>query len=675
MSSSKSNWLVELCMNIKNMLDNDNFNYTSSHNYNGLISKVISDVMIEDNSYNSEEYESGSIFSNYTDEKSLVLNILEIMFKSSGKYSELNPFEPQDKIYIENYLNKISTELDKSKRNMLPVIQNSSQYMPNSSIVVSNHGDSYQKKMIKVNEKKIDNFGIILQQNQQIAIGEGNLHQNIVNAKNRIIGIHKQTMALLTSRGLNVWKISTNKLSYIQNAFAKEQKVSKNELNDITTDALGFNIDIYDSTDDVMIIEANYLIIALLPTVRKDIFNPWSNFEFPLIANSLCDRNKFEYTELLQKRVVPSYINQLEQEISNLRMKLPYSEQFYQQISNQITDKEYELQQLRDSLVVSEESFIANLLKHIFQNNEEFSFFMVWLSNFFWTLNKSNMAVVLIGDKETTDTLVNSIIKPIFARNKKYISTIDDKSLKDSDDDELLTDKIFYRVDNLNSKTDIRRVSKLLRTIVRPNSIQPTQAWDNDEQYIYGELLVTSEKESPYSYLKNIFGSCTVLKIRSMDTILNKLYMEYSEFDKRIDDDLPNFVNMLVQYGQNNNSLAVLHTDEKSYLHTMKNGLLVTPALDIKINKFLEDVRGKKLEQFEAIRLYDEEMYQELSDNFDENMIAQSMHSTYFNVINGEEIISHNGEFLNVLKLKAKMYMETPNDKSKANGKKRYQIF
>jgi len=160
-----------------------------------------------------------------------------------------------------------------------------------------------------------------------------------------------------------------------------------------------------------------------------------------------------------------------------------------------------------------------------------------------------------------------------------------------------------------------------------------------------------------------------------MITILEKLNIEYSQFDKSIADDLPNFVNRLVQYAQNNNLPVVLHTDEKSYLHTMKNGLLLTPALDVKIDKFIGDVRGKKLEQFEAIRLHDEEMYEELLANFNDDMIAQSMQSTYFNIINSEELISHNGEFLNVLQTKSKMYMETPNDKSKANGKKRYKIF
>ena len=128
------------------------------------------------------------------------------------------------------------------------------------------------------------------------------MYQNNVNEKNTIINMHNQTMALLNSKGLYVWKVSSTKLYYRPKAFEREQKVSKTELSDIATDAVGFYVNIYDSTGDVMVIDANYLITALLPTVRKDSFNPFSNFEFPLIANNLRDRNTFEYTELLNKR-------------------------------------------------------------------------------------------------------------------------------------------------------------------------------------------------------------------------------------------------------------------------------------------------------------------------------------------------------------------------------------
>lgn len=632
MSVNESNWCIDLCMNIKNMLDNDNFNYTNSHYYNRIISKVISDAIIEVSTYNSEEYESGSIFSNYTDEESLVLDTLERMFKSRDNLSEMSPHKPDDKRYIETYLNQISTELTVRHQITLPAIQNSSQHMSTSSAFLYKNEYAQHKRMMQNNEKKINNLESIFQQNQQIAMGQGYLHQNNINDKNAIINMHNQTMALLTSMDLYVWKISSNKLYYRPKAFEKEQKVSKTELSDITTDALGFYVDIYDSTDDVMVIDANYLIIALLRTVRKDSFNPFSNFEFPLIANNLCDRNTFEYTELLYKR-------------------------------------------FEESIMTSgDKSFIEKLIATIFPNEADFYFMMLWFSNFFKSMMKSNIAVVLIGDSDITDILVDSIVRPIFAKKKEYISAINDNVLsKESDDEKILKDKIFYHINNSSAKTDIRRVSKLARTIIKPNSVTPIQAWENDERYIFGELLVSSSKDSPFPYLKDIFSSCVVFKVKHIDNILSSLKIDYPELDKKIVNDLDNFTSRMLQY--NNVVPRVIDTDEKWYLHTMKNGLLLTPALDIKIDKFIRDVRGRKLDQFETIRLHDKEMYEEFLANFNEGMIAQSMHSRYFNILNGEELISYNVEFLNILQTKAKMYRETPDDKSKANGKKRYKVF
>ena len=59
--------------------------------------------------------------------------------------------------------------------------------------------------------------------------------------------------------------------------------------------------------------------------------------------------------------------------------------------------------------------------------------------------------------------------------------------------------------------------------------------------------------------------------------------MDYSQLERSIASDLNNFVNKLVHHSQYNSFLTVLNTDEKSYLHTMKNGVLITPIIDKKI--------------------------------------------------------------------------------------------
>lgn len=670
MADNESNWFIDICDEIIFMLDNNQFNYTNSAIYNSLIVKLFKDCVNFTISYNNQEHNPKRFFDNYTQEESLAFEIFKTLLRDSRELMDIDINNPDDIALLENYFNQIALSLDNATSAQALQVYNTSHF-PTTSI--STNVNNSNKKIINANEKWLNDLALITQQQKRIESEQKFLYQKDIEIKNRIVENHYRTVNLLEKQGLKIWKDQNNKLYYTQKAFEKEQKISKNEMGDIAS----FHTKVYNSTDDVQVVDADYIIVSLLPTVRKNIFNPFSNNEFIWISNNLYDRNQFEYTNLLDKRFYPLRIDQLQQEINDMKQRLYYPNAYYMQnmYKNQISDKEHELQWLKDSLVVKEESFIEKLLQLIFQNEEEFYFFLFWLSNFFWTLNKSNIAVVLIGDSETTDTLVDYIIKPIFIRNKKYLSTINNESLKNNDDDKLITDKMFYHIDNFTNKTDSRRVSKLLRNIIKPNYIHPTQAWDTDESYIYGELLITSEKENPYSYLKSIFSSCTVLRVKSMDTILDKLDMEYSQFDKCIADDLNNFVNKLVQYGQNNRYFGVLNTDEKFYLHTMKNGVLITPTIDRKISDFVENILSKNTSAFELIRKHDEEMYEELLSNFDEDMIAQPLLSTYFNIINSDMMIPDNAEFIKILQTKADMFKEALNDKSKSNGKKRYKIF
>lgn len=669
MVDNKSNWIIDICNEIIFMLNNNQFYYTNNTKYNSLIVKLFKDYINFIDSYNNQEENPERLFDNYnTQEELIALEVFKALLRDSSEFMGIDANNPDDIALLEKSFNQIALNLDKTTS-----VQTVQTYNPTHLPMTSIPTHANNKKIIKVNEKWLNDLTLISQQQKRIEFEQNCLYQKDIDTKNRIVKNHIRTVNLLANQDLIIWKDQSNKLYYTQKAFEKEQKISKNEMGDITS----FHTKVYDSTNDVQVVDADYIIVSLLPTVRKNIFNPFSNNEFIRISNNLYDRNQFEYTNLLEKRFYPLRIDQLHQEINDMKQRLYYRNTYniHNMFNNQINDKDNELQWLKNSLVVKDKGFIEKLLKLIFQNEEEFYFFLFWLSNFFWTLNKSNIAVVLIGDSETTNIIVDYIIKPIFIKNKKYICTINNESLKNNDNDKLITDKMFYHIDNFSNITDSKRVSKLLRNIIKPNYINSTQAWDADESYIYGEILITSEKENPYGFLKSIFSSCTVLRIKSMDTILNKLDMEYSQFDKCIADDLNNFVNKLVQYGQNNRFFGVLNTDEKSYLHTMKNGVLITPTIDRKIDYFVENMLSKNTSAFELIKEHDKEMYEEFLSNFNEDMIAQPLLSTYFNIINNDMLIPDNVEFIKILQTKADMFKEALNDKSKSNGKKRYKIF
>lgn len=165
-------------------------------------------------------------------------------------------------------------------------------------------------------------------------------------------------------------------------------------------------------------------------------------------------------------------------------------------------------------------TFIETLLNEIFPIQEQSQFMMTWYSKYMRDGVKSDIVIILIGDNETTDILVNSIYKPIFAKRKKYISIIDDDFLsKESNDENLLNNKVLYHIDNLGAKADKRRVKKLVRTIARSNFISPVELWNTDELYIYGNLLITSSKDTPFPYVEDIFSQCVVFKVRDIKTI------------------------------------------------------------------------------------------------------------------------------------------------------------
>ena len=671
----EQNDLVDTCDDIILMLDNGHFYYENSEAHSSLIIKLFKDYIQHIESYNRQEENSGRFFDNYTQEEQIALDIFKNLLVETNGLINIDLNNQNDIALLEKYFTEIALALSNyTANNNLPAIVEPTAVV-GTVLPPSTYANNNKQRIIKANEKQLNNFSVIAQQEQQIANTQAFLHSKNISIENEVFQSHQMTVNLLENYNFKVWKEQNNKLFYRLKPYAQKQKATKTEISDTIFKITGIYVPIYESADDISVKNDYCLIISFLPVIRKEIFNIWSSDEFTVIANNMYDKNTFEYTGLLKKRLLPAYINQLEGELSNLRIQSSYAYPYNQQISNQIIAKEDEIKQLKESLSIKDKSFIEEFLKLMFYNENEFNFIISWLCNYFWTLRQSNIVVVLIGDSETTDILVDNIIKPLFVINKKNMSIINNDTLAKNDNEKLLGEKIFYHVKNITAKTNGKQVASLLRNIMKANTITPIEAWDNDESYIYGELLISSEKENPYPYLKNILSSGTVLRVRNMSCILNKLNMDYSEFDKNIANDLDNFVNKLVEYSQHNTFPMVLNTDEKSYLHTMKNGMLITPIIDNKINGFVVNILSKNNNAFEIIKKYDEQIHEEFLSNFDDGMIAQSLLSTYFNIINDGSLIPDNAEFIKILQTKADMFKEVPSDKSKANGKKRYKIF
>ena len=122
----------------------------------------------------------------------------------------------------------------------------------------------------------------------------------------------------------------------------------------------------------------------------------------------------FEYTKYLNKRKTFWFYKNA---LSRQRIgDIPY-------------DLKKDAKDFNESIGLFQESIIKNFIYNLSKNNREFDYIMNWLADFYQRLDKSNIALVLIGDNETTDILVNMIIKPIFALREEYFCVIDDNKL------------------------------------------------------------------------------------------------------------------------------------------------------------------------------------------------------------------------------------------------------
>jgi len=300
------------------------------------------------------------------------------------------------------------------------------------------------------------------------------------------------------------------------------------------------------------------------------------------------------------------------------------------------------------------------------------------LINFHKEKIKSNYAFVLIGDENSTNILIDEIIKPLFASKDEYFSTIDDDLLEKKLDVKIIENKIFYHFKNLSeANLKSKRVSKLIFDIVRPNKVTADNAILNNESYVWGELFITSSKNNPYSALEDIYSKCIVIKVKNLKTVLKKMNIDKISLIENIQSDLFNFSSVLASFNFfdiREDVYKLQQKEEYKNLRNMSNGIIYTNDLNKKIREFVVAIQYKNINFFNQLSKENKELYDELLHNFEENMIAQPLLSEYFNIINQDIIFEENSYLLDILKQEYEMFKITPDDKSKYNGKKRYKI-
>ena len=455
----------------------------------------------------------------------------------------------------------------------------------------------------------------------------------------KVNNLHRNSENHLRSKGIYIWKNESVNSIYYQLDFDSNKIKCNNDEELLKLFSLG-HIKIYEKMEDVIIDNYPILVKNLFPIIRDDVFYPLNNGKFFFIQN-IQYRNLFNST------------------IYNLvSVNIP--------IQNSI-----KTEPIKDSTI---ETFIKNLV----EDNDSFQILMQVLINFHKEKFKSNYAFVLIGDENSTNILMDEIIKPLFASKDEYFSTIDDELLEKKSDTKIIEDKIFYHVKNLSeANLKSKRVSKLIFDIVRPNKINPEDAILNNENYVWGELFITSSKNNPYPALEDIYSQCAVIKVKNLKTIQKKMSMDKISLVRNIQADLFNFSDLLESFNFfdiREDVYKLQQKEEYKNLRNMSNGIIYTNDLDKKIREFVVAIENKNLYFFKNISDKNKELYDELIHNFKEDMIAQPLLNDYFNIVNEDIIFEENSYFLDILKQKYEMFKATPDDKSKYNGKKRYKI-
>ncbi len=305
-------------------------------------------------------------------------------------------------------------------------------------------------------------------------------------------------------------------------------------------------------------------------------------------------------------------------------------------------------------------SFIAQFIFYLVNENiYNFNYVMNWLAYFFNTLEKSNTALVLMGDKELNEEFFfNAIIKELFG--SKYCTTICDEEYKKADVSEIVKNKIFFHVgniDNKKSKFDNETLSKILRQLLTRESVKIK---NKDEKVsIYGQTIITSN--NAYEITKTCYSRCTVIKTNKLETILEKLEIpDESILETKIQEDLEQFSSLLSIYPFFKNfAKHGLFTDDRE-INKKENSVTIDEnTAKTQINEFINAFKTQNIKYFDKVKeLDDGKLYSELKDTLlkEEGFYIKQDLSKYFNVIYNESI--EQDKLLKILKVKDDMFKQ-----------------
>jgi len=358
--------------------------------------------------------------------------------------------------------------------------------------------------------------------NDMYIINENNINNDKYLSESYLKSIINNHIKIMNSINYLVWKDDSNNLYYKTFDRVKEsgdkEYISNLISQDIEEDILIID-DIYSTKNYITKTSKygysyKYLLLNLIP---YKVFNPFANLQtYYNVSLQKHFINLFRYSDYLEPR-------------------LSYKEHYSHINAKSQND--------------NQDSFINKFIFNLVTNEDDYNTIINWLSGFFKTLIKSDIALVLMGDKEVSQEIfLDQIIKPIFGND--FCTTITAKMIKEQPIHQIIEDNIFYHIDTLPNFTAIsKQTQKLLNVIVTKNIVTKEDI-DQSDTHIFGQTLITSINLN-YHLIESIKDNCKVIEINDFKTIIKELGCTKASFYREIEKDLSTFSSFLLNFQLN----------------------------------------------------------------------------------------------------------------------------
>jgi hypothetical protein len=410
----------------------------------------------------------------------------------------------------------------------------------------------------------------------------------------------------------------------------------------------------------------NLLIICIfkqeIPVIEDEVFDIQNSNEFFKYYGSLnWTRNLFVHNNHLIKRYTPNNIN-IKESYSYSSFRL--NEKTYLLEKSGLSRNLLKFKQPKFVNYNNKESFIEQFIFYLVNENiNTFNYVMNWIAYFFQTLNKTSTALVLLGDKDSSEEyFFKNIIKEIFG--SKYCTTICDEEYKKPIVSDIADGKIFYHIaniDNKKTKFDNKTLSQILKQLLLRQSVESK---NKDNKYdlipIYGQTIITSDEA--YEITKPCFSKCTVVKVNDLEIIMKKLEIpDEGILESKIQEDLEFFSTILSIYPVNKDFAKYALTTEDRDLNKKEELEIIDENVSLsQVDEFINAFKSNKedfLKYFEVLR-DDEKLLNPLVAAYEKGYFINQYLFDYFSKIYNNHSFANKTLFMNKLKEKDEMFKQ-----------------